>query len=295
MHLFWPSKNSLHSEEVPTWYAAARRALRHRELDRPVDGRHRDARAEHRLVDGDGEFQMDFVAEAGELGVRADRDLDQGVALGRPRRARVALALEPDRLALLDPGRYADVEGLAGRQADPPRGAQRRVEKIDGDLELSILAAGRPRLGRPPAPAEELANGVFGPAAAEVEAKAARARAAAAPPAARVCVARMGLLLAALVDLAPIVTATLSGIAQDRIGGRDLLEALRDRGIADVDVGVQLLGEPAVGAFDFVVARPPGEAQYVVGIPHALARPSRPGPMTRRDSHHRSGIAGGEL
>ena len=62
-------------------------------------------------------------------------------------------------------------------------------------------------------------------------------------------------LLAARIDLAAVVFSALLGILEDRIGVGDLLELLLGRRVAGIEIGVQLLGELAVGLGNVVGAR----------------------------------------
>ncbi len=82
--------------------------------------------------------------------------------------------------------------------------------------------------------------------------------------------------LAGGVDLAAVELLALLGIADDLVGRRHLLEALLRRGaIGRIEVGMQLLGELAIGAADVVLARSARHAQNHVGIfGHRCAHPS---------------------
>src|SRR5262249_57872984 len=75
-------------------------------------GRHRHARAEHRLRKAHRKLNVDVVALAAEEWMRRDMHLDQRVA-GRPAaKTGPALALEAEDLAFLDAGRDRHVEPL---------------------------------------------------------------------------------------------------------------------------------------------------------------------------------------
>ena len=213
------------------------------------------------LVDGDRQLKPDLRALALEVGVRPDLDLDQGIARTRAGGTGIALALEANGLALLDSRRDSDVQGLAGRQADASRGAESGVEKIDRDLEGPIAALADPAavaLAAARKDVGELAKDIVGAAATEAEP-------AAAPGAARIFVTEAPLFLPAGVDFTAIEAAPLGAIAQQRVGGRNLLEVLRHLGIVVVDVGMQLLGESPVGTLDLVLLGASGDAQDLVG------------------------------
>src|SRR5262249_3018941 len=61
--------------------------------------------------------------------------------------------------------------------------------------------------------------------------------------------------LAAGVDLVAIEARALLGIAQQRVGGRDVLELLLGLLVAGVEIGMELLGETAIGLLDVVRGR----------------------------------------
>ena len=73
-------------------------------------------------------------------------------------------------------------------------------------------------------------------------------------------------LLAARVDLAAVVAPALLLIADDVIGGGDLLELLLGRLVARIEVGVQLLGELAIGLGDVGGAGGLRHAKYGIEI-----------------------------
>src|SRR5262249_44836733 len=73
--------------------------------------------------------------------------------------------------------------------------------------------------------------------------------------------------LARGVDLAPIVLLALLRVADNAIGVGDLLEALLGgAAVGGVEIGVQLLGELAVGATNVVLGSGPRHAQHHVGV-----------------------------
>src|SRR5215471_17868529 len=73
-------------------------ALGKRELHPTGNRGYLDLGAEHGLIDGDGELQDDIVSGAGEVRVRPDLDLDQGVSRLAAAVAGRALALKPQHL-----------------------------------------------------------------------------------------------------------------------------------------------------------------------------------------------------
>ena len=79
----------------------------------PVSVGHLDLGPECRLVEGDRDVEGEVVAGAAEDAVRPHLDVDEQVA-GRPAvLAGAALALEPDPLAVLHPGRDPGLDRCA--------------------------------------------------------------------------------------------------------------------------------------------------------------------------------------
>src|SRR5215218_6608959 len=84
--------------------AAVLGAGRHLEGDRAVQGRHLELGPQGGLGEGHRHGDGQVLAAAPEQGVRGDPDLDDQVAGGGAGLARLALALEPDGGAVVDPG-----------------------------------------------------------------------------------------------------------------------------------------------------------------------------------------------
>ena len=68
------------------------------------------------------------------------------------------------------------------------------------------------------------------------------------------------------VDLAPVETGALVGIRQQIIGVGDFRKALARLGVILVAVGVQFLGQLAIGGLDVLLGCAAGHAQYGIGI-----------------------------
>ena len=115
-------------------------------------------------------------------------------------------------------------------------------------------------------PAVEALGEAVGPAAAAGRGPAAAAAEAAAERHARIAV---------LVDLAAVVAGALVLVGQQVIGLGHLGEALGGLGIVLVAVGVQLLGEAAIGLLDLGLARPALDAQLLVKV-HSVPSARRP-------------------
>src|SRR5215470_11019586 len=82
------------------------------------------------------------------------------------------------------------------------------------------------------------------------------------------------------VDLAAVERLALRLVAEDLVGRVEFGELHRRLGIVLVGVGMQLLGQLAVGLFDVVLARRPRHPQNLVGVAHSLQLPilqSNPG------------------
>ena len=72
-----------------------------------------------------------------------------------------------------------------------------------------------------------------------------------------------------LVDLAGVIALALVRIADDVVGGVDVLEALFCLGLAWIEVGMRVFGGLAVGFADVVLAGVGCNTQGLVGIGHA--------------------------
>ena len=79
--------------------------------------------------------------------------------------------------------------------------------------------------------------------------------------------------LALGVDLTVVERLALLVVAGDLIGGIELGEARGRLGIVLVGVGMQLLGEPPVGALDLGLARTLRYPQDLVGVAHPSELP----------------------
>ena len=79
--------------------------------------------------------------------------------------------------------------------------------------------------------------------------------------------------LALGVDLAVVERLALLVVAGDLVGGVKLGEARGRLGIVLVGVGMQLLGEPPVGALDLGLARTLRYPQNLVGVAHPFELP----------------------
>ena len=116
------------------------------ELLRAVEGLHLDPDAERRLDDGEIDLGEDVVPLTHETVVVADAHLDVGVARPRAEPARVALAGEPDALAVMNPLGDLDFErplldraaGTLARLAvlldAPPRAVAVRTGRLADEL-----------------------------------------------------------------------------------------------------------------------------------------------------------------
>ena len=196
-----------------------------------------------------------------------------------PRRAGRALALQAQHL----PVRYAlgdrEVEHPAVRHGHPLLGARGGFQEVDLQRVAHVAAArgeGPVRLSPARAPPEEVGEDV---AEAEVVAGPAAAGAPAERPgSARVRALEAAAGLAVGVDLAAVVLLALHRIADDVVGGGDLLEPLLGGGLVDrIEIGMQLLGQLAIGAANLFVRRVARHAQHLVGVlGHLVASPSSP-------------------
>ena len=108
-----------------------------------MDSRDRHRGAEHGFLQGDRQFEVDVPALPDEEAVGADLDANKGVAGVRlvasglaPCGATLgglALAFQPQGLAVLGPWFQGNVQGLAVGQPDPLLRAQGRFDKVHLD------------------------------------------------------------------------------------------------------------------------------------------------------------------
>ena len=158
----------------------------------------------------------------------------------------------------VDAGGDGHVERAAVGKRDALLGAVHRLEEIDLEPILRILPAHGEALtagaARPASPAEQIAEQIGEAAEILVARGRAIARAVLAAGIFAV-VALLRPLLPACVDLAGVVAPALLGIAENVVGGGDLLELLLGRLVPGIEVGVQLLGELAVGLDDVLGLR----------------------------------------
>src|SRR5206468_4713159 len=105
-----------------------------------VERRQRDGRAESRVCDGQVHGREDVVALADEARIRPDVDEYEQVPRPPARRARVALAGEPDPLAVVDSRRDLDPEGAL---LDEPPAAVAALARVVDDRARAVA----PRAG----------------------------------------------------------------------------------------------------------------------------------------------------
>ena len=104
---------------------------------RAVNGRRFDFASQDALIKPDGNFDMDILALARELGMRADMDFNIGIT------AFFSLALKAQLLAVLDTFRNGDIQRTSIRHGNALAAAQRRFRKIDVDAVAVMLRLGK--------------------------------------------------------------------------------------------------------------------------------------------------------
>src|SRR6185312_1297099 len=190
---------------------------------------------------------------------RLDLDLEIGVALG---------AFEAQALARGDTRRDRHLERAAVAQGHAALAAARRFEK--GDLERHDRRLSLRRRGVAAAAAvEQLRDNVVDPGKAGAAARAA-ARAESRPAKTRPgAIAKPVHALGAVgADLAAVVARALLRVGQQLIGRGHLLELLLDRALAGVEIGMELLGKPTIGALQLVLRGRSRQAQHGIRISH---------------------------
>lgn len=230
--------------------------------------------------------------------MRLDRYLDQRIAGLAAIAAGIALVAQADLLAIDEAGRDHHIQLLAVGHGQAALAAARRIEKTDLEIEMAVGTALRLAGTGPRAPgtgtgsgtraglaaagtahmAEDLVEDVFGTtgakaAGAEIEirlAVGARCRIGAAALAAGTEAARPR--LAGGIDLAAVELCAFVGIADDAIGRRDFLEAFGRLVVAGIAVGMQFLGQLAIGLAHVFLGGAPGHTQHLVGVTHGKNR-----------------------
>ena len=190
--------------------------------------------------------------------MRLDQDLDQRITQLGAAKAWHALALEPHHLTCLDPRRNGHVEGAAVWERDAFLGAVHRLEEIDLEPVLRVLSAHGEALtagaARTASSAEQIAEQIG--EAAKILVTGSRAVARSILPAGIFAIVTLlRTLLPARVDLASVIAAPLLGIAKNVVGGSHLLEFVLGRLVSRIEVGMQLLGELAIGLGDVLSLR----------------------------------------
>ncbi|MPM37854.1 hypothetical protein SDC9_84473 [bioreactor metagenome] len=105
----------------------------------PVQGRHLDLGTQRGLAEGHRNGDGEVGAAAAEELVRGDVDVDVEVTGAAAVLTLGALALQPDPLAVLDPGRDADLHGV-GRTTTPGTAADRARVVDDQPTAVAVLA-----------------------------------------------------------------------------------------------------------------------------------------------------------
>src|SRR5262249_25161496 len=258
-----------------------------RELDRAVEGGDAHFAAEHRLVKADRKLEPEIRAVAGKERMRRDLDRDQNIAVvaagaGEP------LPLEPNGLAVVEPGRDLDLDLLPGREHDPFLAALRRLRQRDGQRHRNVLAGASEFLlleleataaaaRRPGHAAERLLQDILEAAKASAGAEAATLEAARSPgegletattgtraEAFEALEARLALR----VDLAAVESPALALLPQNLIGSVELGKTRGRLRVMLVGVRVELLGLPPERALDVRRARGLRYPQDVIGVAH---------------------------
>ena len=187
-----------------------------------------------------------------------------------PKGLALALPLQADGLAVLDPGRNGDFKRAAGRQRDPALAAVDGLAQAHRDWAATSSPRGGGRAAWAPPPPRRAApnNSLKRSLASKPPPDPARCgthNARSHRPAAAACPARPGASAEALetleawlafgVDLAAIELAALLLVAENLIGGAHLGEFFLRLGVLAL-IGMKFLGELAIGLFDFAPGRP---------------------------------------
>ena len=199
--------------------------------------------------------------------MRLDLDVDQRVAGRAAIEAGLALALQAQGLTVLAAGGNFDLQRRAVGERNGARRAVQRVEELDLHVEMPVVAlhlhaaAATPGAAREEAGEQIVALTEIGKAAAIVIGAALGAGAGIIA----IEIARR-LLGAGGVDLAAIEAAALVLVADDAIGGGNILELALGILVSGIKVRMQFLGQLAIGALDLFLGRIPLDAQQLVWV-----------------------------
>src|SRR5262245_133259 len=237
-------------------YASRAGALRDGDLDATRDGWHLDLGADHGFIERDRQLEGDIVARALELLMRTHTHFDQRIAGLTTAAGGPALAAQAQDLTVGHALGHVEIKHAAFGHGDALGSPVDGLQKIYLQRIANVLPAHAERragigAATPTHGAKQVGENI---AKTELVAGARAPRVTAERVAAGVSALIAAALLTIGVDLAPVVLLALFGVADDLIGGRDLLEAFLGRGsVAGVEVGVQLLGQFAIGPADLFV------------------------------------------
>ena len=239
-------------------------------MDPAGDRRYFDLRADHRLVETDRKVECDIVSDALELRVRAHLDLDQRISRLATAETRAAFAFQSQHLSIDDALRNREVQHAAFRHGDALAGSGDGLHEVDLERVAHIAATdatARPRAARTSSATEDFGENIGKPGILHI--RSGPAWGARAAPTERTAGRPLLLVsprLAGSVDFATVVALALLGIAQQLVGGRDLLEAFHGRAVTRIEIGMQFLRQLAKRTADVVFGGVLGNAQECVGI-----------------------------
>src|SRR5882762_1196492 len=141
-------------------YATGTRPFWHRHRDRSTGGGHLDFCAQHGLLQGNGQIQIDVVALAGEVRMGQDAYLDQRIAWRTLADRRATFAFQTQNLAIPGPRRNTDVQRGTVREHNRLLAAIDGIKKRKLEMITSILAP--PAAAPAPLAAENLRENIFG-------------------------------------------------------------------------------------------------------------------------------------
>ncbi len=201
----------------------------------------------------------------GEQRVCPDSDGHQGIARRLSADPGSALALEAQDAAVAGAGGNGEIQDLAVRHGDAALGAVGGVQELHLHLVVQVGPTPAAPTTAGPASAEEIGKEIRH--VGEILVSGGTVIALAPVRLGIVAIESMlGPLRAGGVDFAAVVAGPLLRIVQEVVGGGDLLEALFGRAVAGVEIGVQLLGELAVGLLDVALRSGLFDAENAVGI-----------------------------
>ncbi len=241
-----------------------------------VDGGNLDTCAEYCFVKCYRKLDVYVVAITRKRRVRSNANLDQGIASGTVSRARVSFSLQPDSLAVIDPGWNGHVDGLAVRQGKATGTTLGGLEETDLHGVAAVTASrAHACTAALAAGAKKRREDIVGVEASESEIVESETfegpgSGALAGSSVRVSPLMLHSFVARGIDFPAVVSTARLGIAQYLISRGDFLEPFGRAGVSRMTIGMKFLGQIAIGRLDVVLTCVTSDTKDLVGIHHTF-------------------------